>query len=88
MSISDLIVIMNAGVINQVGKPQDVYDEPVNLFVAQFLGTPQINVFDGEIKDEKLYIGDETVMDAQGRKDMPVWVGKHLLHRKQTRVLM
>ena len=75
MSITDMIVVMSAGVVQQIGKPQDVYDEPANLFVAQFLGTPQINVFHGEVKDEKLYIGDEAVLDVPGRKNMPVWVG-------------
>ena len=75
MSISDLIIVMKDGVVHQIGKPQDVYDEPANLFVAQFLGTPQINVFHGEVKDEKLYIGDEAVLDVPGRKNMPVWVG-------------
>ena len=75
MSISDLIIVMKDGVVHQIGKPQDVYDEPANLFVAQFLGTPQINVFHGEVKDEKLYIGDEAVLDVSGRKNMPVWVG-------------
>ena len=47
MSISDLIVVMKDGIIQQIGKPQDVYNDPVNLFVSKFLGTPQINVFDG-----------------------------------------
>ena len=75
MSISDLIIVMKEGVLQQIGKPQDVYDEPENLFVAQFLGTPQINVFHGEVKGGKLYIGDEAVLDVPGRKDMPVWVG-------------
>ncbi len=75
MSISDMIIVMKDGVVNQIGKPQDVYDEPANLFVAQFLGTPQINVFSGEVRDGKLYIGDEAVMDVPERKDMPVWVG-------------
>ncbi|MBQ2868043.1 MAG: ABC transporter ATP-binding protein, partial [Firmicutes bacterium] len=38
MSISDMIVVMKDGVIQQIGKPQEVYDEPINLFVAKFLG--------------------------------------------------
>ena len=63
MSISDLIVVMKDGTLQQKGKPQEVYDEPCNLFVAKFLGTPPINVFDGEIKDGKLFIGDEAVME-------------------------
>ena len=64
MSISDLIVVMKDGVVQQTGKPQEVYDDPVNLFVAKFLGTPPINVFDGCIKGGKLYIGDTPVADA------------------------
>lgn len=64
MSISDLIVVMKDGVVQQIGAPQDVYDEPVNLFVAKFLGTPPINVFNGNIKGGKLYIGDDCVLDS------------------------
>lgn len=66
MSISDLIVVMKDGVVQQIGKPQAVYDSPVNLFVAKFLGTPPINVFDGEVKDGHLYIGEEAVLAIPG----------------------
>lgn len=59
MSISDVIVVMNFGVIQQIDEPQTVYDEPINLFVAKFLGSPAINIFDGEIKDGKLYVAGE-----------------------------
>ena len=64
MSISDLIVVMKDGVVQQIGKPQEVYDDPVNLFVAKFLGTPPINTFDGSIKDGRLYIGDTPLMNV------------------------
>lgn len=74
MSISDLIVVMKDGVVHQIGKPQDVYDNPINLFVAKFLGTPPINVFDGEIRDEKLFIGDENVLDVPGLENRDVVV--------------
>ena len=66
MSISDLIVVMKDGVVQQIGKPQAVYDSPVNLFVSKFLGTPPINVFDGEVKDGHLYIGEEAVLAVPG----------------------
>lgn len=56
MSISDEIVVMKDGVIQQMGEPQSVYDFPANLFVAKFLGNPQINVFEGEIKNKDIYI--------------------------------
>lgn len=75
MSISDRIVVMKAGVVQQIGKPQEVYDDPVNLFVAKFLGTPPINVWKGEIRNEKLCIGDAVLLDAQGQKDRAVFVG-------------
>ena len=75
MSISDMIVLMEAGVLQQIGKPQEVYDEPVNLFVAKFLGTPAINVFDGEVKNRKLYIGGVAVLDVPQIPDQPVTIG-------------
>ncbi len=62
MSISDLIVVMKDGVLQQTGKPQEVYDDPINIFVAKFLGTPPINVFDGEVKNGTLFIGNEEIM--------------------------
>ena len=75
MSISDRIVVMKAGVVQQTGKPQEVYDDPVNLFVAKFLGTPPINVFQGKIKNGKVCIGNAAVLDAPGQKDRDVFVG-------------
>ena len=75
MSISDMIVVMKAGVVQQIGRPQEVYDSPVNLFVAKFLGTPPINVFEGEVREGMLYIGQEAVLSAAGVKTGPVYVG-------------
>lgn len=72
MSISDLIVVMKDGVIHQVGKPQDVYDDPADLFVAKFLGTPPVNVFRGRVEKEQLYIGDENVLHTPGVTDQEV----------------
>ena len=69
MSISDLIVVMKDGVVQQIGKPQEVYDDPKNLFVATFLGTPPINVFDGRVEKEMLYIGSEAVLKTPGVSD-------------------
>ena len=73
MSISDMIVVMKDGVVQQIGNPQDVYDSPVNLFVAKFLGTPPIHVFAGRIQSGRLYIGDAAVLDVDGAADQPVY---------------
>jgi len=75
MSISDMIVVMKLGVVQQTGRPQDVYDDPTNLFVAKFLGTPPINVFNGAVKGGKVYIGQEAVLDAPGVADQDVVIG-------------
>ena len=73
MSISDVIVVMKLGVVQQIGKPQTVYDNPVNLFVAKFLGTPPINVFKANVKGGKLYINGEAVLDVSGVADRDVF---------------
>ncbi|MCR5372854.1 MAG: ABC transporter ATP-binding protein [Solobacterium sp.] len=75
MSISDEIVVMSAGVLQQTGMPQEVYDDPINLFVAMFLGTPAINVFSGQIRDCALYIDEERLLETPGIPDQEVTVG-------------
>jgi multiple sugar transport system ATP-binding protein len=62
MSISDQIVVMKLGEEQQIDSPQEVYNSPSNLFVAQFLGTPPINVFDGRIAKGDIFIGDDLVL--------------------------
>ena len=75
MSISDMIVVMKLGVVQQIGKPQDVYDDPVNLFVAKFLGTPPINVLSGRVSGGKVYIGEDAVLEVAGVADQEVTIG-------------
>ena len=75
MSISDEIVVMKAGVVQQIGAPQDVYDDPQNLFVAKFLGTPPINVFKGRVENGKVILADQAILDAPGVTDRNVYVG-------------
>ena len=75
MSISDMIVVMKLGVVQQIGKPQEVYDDPKNLFVAKFLGTPPINVFEGKVSGGKLFLGEDAVLPVGNVADQDVWVG-------------
>lgn len=62
MSICDMMVVMKDGVIQQTGAPQQIYDDPANLFVAKFLGTPPIGVYSGYSAGGDLYIGKDCVM--------------------------
>jgi len=69
MSICDDIVVMKLGVQMQRAHPQDVYNSPNSLFVAKFLGTPPINVFNGTIRGGKAYIGEEAVLSNKKLKE-------------------
>ena len=80
MSISDQIVLMDFGIKQQVGEPQEVYDKPDNLFVAKFLGTPPINLFEGQIKNNEVCIqategGPSCAILPKKEKDCDVVVG-------------
>jgi len=50
MTMADRMVVMNAGRIEQIGRPLDVYDHPATLYVAQFIGSPAINVWTGVVE--------------------------------------
>lgn len=52
MTLGDRIVIMKDGYIQQIGTPQEVFDHPANLFVAGFIGTPQMNYFDAKLEEK------------------------------------
>ena len=75
MSISDMIVVMKDGIVQQIGKPQDVYDDPVNLFVAKFLGTPPINVFKGRVENGYICIGEDRILPVEGCEEAEYYVG-------------
>ena len=65
MTLGDRIVIMKEGFVQQVGTPQEVFHHPANLFVAGFIGTPQMNIFDAQLvrEDEQYFVeaGDARV---------------------------
>ncbi len=61
MTLGDRIAVMSAGRLQQVGAPQDVYDHPVNMFVAAFIGSPAMNLLRGTARDGRITAGDLTV---------------------------
>jgi len=78
MSISDEIVLMNFGEEQQKGQPQEVYDQPANLFSAQFLGTPPIGIYHAELKKGQVFINQKLVFESEKlskEKDRQVVVG-------------
>ena len=72
MTLGDRIVIMRDGFVQQIGTPQEVFDHPANLFVAGFIGTPQMNLFDAKlIKQDGKYavvLGGQTVVLSEEKQ--------------------
>ncbi|WP_011583077.1 MULTISPECIES: ABC transporter ATP-binding protein [Chelativorans] len=58
MTMADRIVVMNGGIIEQIGKPLDLYDNPRNVFVASFIGSPSMNLVEGRITGGMFQAGD------------------------------
>ena len=95
MTLGDRIVIMRDGYIQQIGTPQEVFNHPANLFVAGFIGMPQMNFYNAELVQEderyavvldraKVFLSDEkqTKLKKNGVKPGPVTLGvrpEHLL---------
>jgi multiple sugar transport system ATP-binding protein len=64
MTMADRIVVMHDGIVEQIGTPLDLYDRPDNLFVAQFIGSPSMNVIEGTVRRS----GAECWVDAHGAR--------------------
>jgi multiple sugar transport system ATP-binding protein len=62
MTMADRIVVMHDGIVEQIGTPLELFDRPGNLFVAQFIGSPAMNVFKGTLRRQ----GGRSVVEAQG----------------------
>jgi multiple sugar transport system ATP-binding protein len=83
MTLGDRVVVMRGGLVQQVGSPQELYDRPVNLFVAGFIGSPAMNFLSGTLEEGKLRtsLGDFPVSDrlhqelANAKAGRQVFVG-------------
>jgi multiple sugar transport system ATP-binding protein len=67
MTMATRLVVMKDGVIQQVGSPKDVYENPENIFVGGFIGSPSMNFFNGKIQDGKFVIGKESLAIPEER---------------------
>jgi len=76
LAMSDRIIVMNEGVIQQIGTPDEIYDRPANLFVANFVGEPPVNtikvsrILDNE-QDYLLICGQKVLIDDMGLHNLP-----------------
>ena len=74
MTLADRVVVMNHGVINQVGSPIEIYDRPANAFVASFIGSPAMNLVNGTIS-AGVFSADNISVSGLQAKDGPVTLG-------------
>ena len=84
MSISDSIILMKLGVLQQEAQPQELYDEPVNEFVADFLGTPPINKVFGHIENGGIRIDSGPLCKLSGLENVKEGHKVHLSIRAES----
>ena len=82
MTMADRMIVMNAGIAEQIGTPLEVYETPQTLFAAQFIGSPAMNVFDAKVENGAVHIGDVVVANVS-RADGPVKLGIRPEHMEQ-----
>ena len=74
MTLADRVVVMKQGVVQQVGTPTDIYDNPANTFVAGFIGSPAMNLLKGTMKDG-CFSGDNVEILGFSAADGPITLG-------------
>jgi len=81
MTLGDRIVVLSDGILQQTGRPQDVYDDPANLFVAGFIGSPPMNLMKGRATGGSIAAGDLELPDMRVRDgDVVVGMRPEALH--------
>lgn len=74
MTLADRVVVMKAGVVQQVGTPTEIYDNPANTFVASFIGSPAMNLMDGDMQDG-VFTGKNVRIEGLTGPDGPITLG-------------
>ena len=75
MTLADRVVVMNSGVIQQVGTPMEIYDRPANVFVAGFIGSPAMNLMEGELSGGVFTGANARIEGIANRHSGPVTLG-------------
>ena len=74
MTLADRVVVMNQGIVQQVGSPTEIYDRPANAFVAGFIGSPAMNLVEGSIKGGT-FMAENITVKGLAAADGPVTLG-------------
>lgn len=80
MTMATRIVVMNKGYIQQIGTPEEIYENPSNLFVAGFTGSPAMNFINGKIEDKFFIVGDQKLpLNEANQKSLVPYQGKEII---------
>lgn len=80
MTLADTLIIMRDGIIQQIGKPMDIYKHPNNLFTASFLGKMVLNTFEGHIRESTLYCIGRRIMLSESNENRDCIIGIRCEH--------
>jgi len=75
MTLADRIVVMNHGLVEQVGTPEEVYEQPASVFVAGFMGAPAMNLIPAQLRGTNATLEDGTTLAVRHQGDGDVWCG-------------
>ena len=84
MTLADRLAVINNGIIEQLGTPIEIYDNPKSLFVAGFIGSPQMNFLDGNLKNKTLSAEGFEIKDINSDHEGEVTLGIRPEHLSQT----
>ncbi|MGD6777139.1 MULTISPECIES: ABC transporter ATP-binding protein [Bacillaceae] len=82
MTMATRLVVMKDGIIQQLGSPKEVYENPENVFVGGFIGSPAMNFFNGKLEDGNFIIGDQKITVPEGKMKVlrdQGYVGKEVI---------
>jgi multiple sugar transport system ATP-binding protein len=83
MTMGDRVAVMRGGLLQQVASPQELYDRPANLFVAEFIGSPAMNLVKADLVDARLRFGEHALplpsSTAAGRPGLAAYEGKQVV---------
>ena len=80
MTMADRMIVMNGGYAEQIGTPLDVYERPATVFAAQFIGSPSMNIVNGEANGNEVKISEDVVVSSATTATGPVQVGMRPEH--------
>ena len=84
MTLADRLAVINNGIIEQLGTPIEIYNNPISLFVAGFIGSPQMNFIDGELKNKTLFAEGFEIKNVQSDFNGQITLGIRPEHMSQS----